>query len=170
MKTTLEILIIIISISILYRVANGVEDIYEDDQTENRNAHKLLFKMYNSALNRLSIVEKRIEDIEDISRRLKELEDYKENASKYLHKGSQCAVQGRIQTGSYEDNEGKTIYTTDVFADNVEYLDTRNDTQNNVQANNNQNRNNYTNNQSNSKEDYFGDDFEEVTDDGRIPF
>ena len=31
-----------------------------------------------------------------------------ENASKYLHKGSQCAVQGRIQTGSYEDNTGRT--------------------------------------------------------------
>lgn len=93
-----------------------------------------------------------------------------ENASKYLHKGSQCAVQGRIQTGSYEDNTGRTVYTTDVFADNVEFLDSRNDTQNNLQANNNQNRNNYTNNQSNSNEAYFGDDFEEVTDDGRIPF
>lgn len=93
-----------------------------------------------------------------------------ENASKYLHKGSQCAVQGRIQTGSYKDNDGKTIYTTDVFADNVEFLDSRNQAQSNLQANNNQNRNNYTNNQSNSNEDYFGDDFEEVTDDGRIPF
>lgn len=93
-----------------------------------------------------------------------------ENASKYLHKGSQCAVQGRIQTGSYEDNDGKTVYTTDVFADTVEFLDSRNQAQNNLQANNNQNRNNYTNNQSNSNEDYFGDDFEEVTDDGRIPF
>ena len=93
-----------------------------------------------------------------------------ENASKYLHKGSQCAVQGRIQTGSYEDNTGRTVYTTDVFADNVEFLDSRNDTQNNVQANNNQNRNNYTNNQLNSKEDYFGDDFSEIEDDERIPF
>lgn len=46
-----------------------------------------------------------------------------ENASRYLFKGSQCAVEGRIQTGSYQDREtGKTVYTTDIIADNVEFL------------------------------------------------
>ena len=34
--------------------------------------------------------------------------------SQYLNKGSQIAVEGRIQTGSYE-KEGKRVYTTDVI-------------------------------------------------------
>jgi single-strand DNA-binding protein len=37
-----------------------------------------------------------------------------EFVEKYLKKGNKVAVQGRIQTGSYKDNEGRTIYTTDV--------------------------------------------------------
>ena len=45
-----------------------------------------------------------------------------ENCNRYLRKGSQCAVQGRIQTGSYKNREGKTVYTTDVIADRVEFL------------------------------------------------
>ena len=32
---------------------------------------------------------------------------------KYLHKGNQLAIEGRIQTGSYE-KEGKKVYTTDI--------------------------------------------------------
>ena len=46
-----------------------------------------------------------------------------ENCEKYLHKGSRCAVQGRIQTGSYKNREGQTVFTTDVIADRVEFLD-----------------------------------------------
>ena len=45
-----------------------------------------------------------------------------ENAHKYLAKGRQCAVEGRIQTGSYKDREGKTVYTTDVVANRVQFL------------------------------------------------
>lgn len=45
-----------------------------------------------------------------------------ESCSRYLAKGRQVAVHGRIQTGSYKDREGKTVYTTDVIADNVEFL------------------------------------------------
>lgn len=48
-----------------------------------------------------------------------------ENVKKYLHKGSKCAVNGRIQTGSYKDRDGKTVYTTDVIASNVEFLDSK---------------------------------------------
>lgn len=44
-----------------------------------------------------------------------------ENCAKYLEKGRQVAIQGRIQTGSYE-KDGKKIYTTDVVADRVEFL------------------------------------------------
>ena len=45
-----------------------------------------------------------------------------ENAKQYLAKGRQCAVEGRIQTGSYKEREGKTVYTTDVVANRVEFL------------------------------------------------
>lgn len=48
-----------------------------------------------------------------------------ENCRKYLHKGSKCGVMGRIQTGSYKDRDGKMVYTTDVVADRVEFLDSR---------------------------------------------
>lgn len=75
-----------------------------------------------------------------------------ENLSKYLKKGKQCAVEGSIQTGMYKDKDGKTVYTTDVLANNIEYL-------NNYQEKNNRNNN----------DDDFFDDFNDVEDEG-IPF
>lgn len=63
-----------------------------------------------------------------------------ENVSRYLSKGSQCGVIGRIQTGSYQDREtGKTIYTTDIIADRVEFLDSQNRSQDNAGATREQN-------------------------------
>ena len=44
-----------------------------------------------------------------------------ELVNNYLNKGSQVAVQGRIQTGRYE-KDGQMIYTTDVIAERVEFL------------------------------------------------
>ena len=46
-----------------------------------------------------------------------------ENCEKFLTKGRLVAVQGRLQTGSYQDKDGKTVYTTDVVADRVEFLE-----------------------------------------------
>lgn len=45
-----------------------------------------------------------------------------ENCEKYLAKGRQVAIQGHIQTGSYE-KDGRKVYTTDVVADRVEFLE-----------------------------------------------
>ena len=39
-----------------------------------------------------------------------------------MDKGRQIAVQGRIQTGSYKDREGKTVYTQDVIIDKDEFI------------------------------------------------
>ena len=50
-----------------------------------------------------------------------------ENMERFCHKGSKVGVVGRIQTGSYEREDGTKVYTTDVIADNVEFLDSRND-------------------------------------------
>ena len=44
-----------------------------------------------------------------------------ENCDRYLAKGRRVAITGRIQTGSYE-KEGRTVYTTDIIASNVEFL------------------------------------------------
>ena len=48
-----------------------------------------------------------------------------ENVCQYLDKGSQVSIDGRIQTGSFTDKEGNRRYTTDVVADNVQFLDSR---------------------------------------------
>ena len=45
-----------------------------------------------------------------------------ENCSKYLSKGSKVAVEGRLQNGSYEAQDGTTRYTTDVVAEQVEFV------------------------------------------------
>ena len=52
-----------------------------------------------------------------------------ENVKKYVSKGSLVAVEGRIQTGSYE-KDGQRIYTTDVIADNVQFLESKGQSQN----------------------------------------
>lgn len=41
---------------------------------------------------------------------------------KYCHKGMKLAVEGHIQTGSYE-KDGKKVYTTDVICDNIEFCE-----------------------------------------------
>lgn len=46
-----------------------------------------------------------------------------ENSANYLKKGRLVAVQGSIQTGSYDDKDGKKIFTTEVNARNVEFLE-----------------------------------------------
>ena len=48
-----------------------------------------------------------------------------ETMKKYLTKGSQIAVSGRIQTGSYDGQDGKRVYTTDVVIDEFQFLDSR---------------------------------------------
>jgi len=42
-----------------------------------------------------------------------------ENLANYLTKGKQVYVEGRIQTRSYEDKDGKKVYTTEVVAEDV---------------------------------------------------
>ena len=46
-----------------------------------------------------------------------------EFAEKYFHQGIRIVVSGRIQTGSYTNKDGATVYTTDVVADRVEFLE-----------------------------------------------
>jgi len=49
-----------------------------------------------------------------------------ENVKKFLNKGSLIAIDGRIETRNYENNEGKRVYVTEVIADNVTFLESKN--------------------------------------------
>ena len=52
-----------------------------------------------------------------------------ENVKKYVGKGSLVGVEGRIQTRNYDGADGKKVYVTEVVADRVEFLESRNASQ-----------------------------------------
>ena len=79
-----------------------------------------------------------------------------ENCGKYLQKGRQCAVIGRIENRSY-DKDGEKHYATEIIAESVEFLGGNN-------AGN-----------TNSSYDEFGkrqavEDLQPVEDDDQLPF
>ena len=58
-----------------------------------------------------------------------------ENCVNYLAKGRLVAISGRIQTGSYVANkDGKRVYTTEVVAEKVQFIDVNKSTENNQQS------------------------------------
>lgn len=93
---------------------------------------------------------------------------------KYLTKGSQIAIDGRIQTGSYDGQDGKKVYTTDIIVDNFQFLDSKgsrntednNDTTSGVTPYDFSNDNNSSNDIDPFKD--FGDKIE--IDDSDLPF
>lgn len=103
-----------------------------------------------------------------------------ENIAKYCTKGTQVAVDGRIQTGSYDAQDGSKRYTTDIICDNVTFLGSKNDNNsynNSFNNNNNNNEQSFNANQSNDmptsdiSEDPFKDFGEEVAlSDDDLPF
>lgn len=50
-----------------------------------------------------------------------------ELAGQYLSKGMRVAIEGRVQTGSYTNQEGQKVYTTDVVTERLEFLEQRAD-------------------------------------------
>ena len=50
-----------------------------------------------------------------------------ENMERYTANGCRVLVDGRLQTGKYQSNTGSTVYTTDVVANRVEFIDFRKD-------------------------------------------
>lgn len=85
-----------------------------------------------------------------------------ESLVKYSGKGLRVLLNGRIQTGSYE-KDGQRIYTTEVIANNIEYIDWKNS--------NFQNGNNSTvaNNATFEEQLDYSNDFD-PTEDSKIPF
>ena len=57
-----------------------------------------------------------------------------EFAEKYFHQGTKIVAEGRIQTGSYQDKDGKTVYTTEVVVENQEFAESKAANQQNQQS------------------------------------
>ena len=92
-----------------------------------------------------------------------------ETMNKYLSKGRQIAIDGRIQTGSYQ-KDGQTVYTTDVVVENCDFCGSKGDT---GEFNNNQETNyTSTNNQSSIEDPFssFGQEVKIDTSDDELPF
>lgn len=55
-----------------------------------------------------------------------------EFSEKYFHKGTKIVIEGRIQTGSYQDKDtGKMVYTTDIVVENQEFAESKSSAQDN---------------------------------------
>ena len=48
-----------------------------------------------------------------------------ENLANYVHKGEMVGVTGCIRTGSYENKDGRKVYTTDISVASVQFLNSR---------------------------------------------
>lgn len=79
-----------------------------------------------------------------------------ENCEKYLAKGRKVAIEGRIQTSSYQNKNGDTVYTTGVVASRVEFLEWGDRTQGEAQDDETQN--------TLDPEDDISESFQEVAD------
>src|SRR5690625_2308676 len=52
-----------------------------------------------------------------------------ENLANYMRKGSRLGVDGRIQTRSYENDQGQKVFVTEVLAESITFLESRNESQ-----------------------------------------
>ena len=84
-----------------------------------------------------------------------------ENVANFLKKGSLAGVDGRVQTRSYDNNEGKRVYVTEVVAESVQFLEPRNSQGGG---------NNTNNNSGNYNNDPFSNDNSIDISDDMLPF
>ena len=83
---------------------------------------KYLNNQEQTALAQITLAVDRFKNNEADFPRIKIFGKQAENLERFCRKGSRIGIQGRIQTGSYDKN-GQTVYTTDIIADRVEFLD-----------------------------------------------
>lgn len=67
-----------------------------------------------------------------------------ENLAKYQKKGNQIAVEGRIQTRNYDNEEGKKVYVTEVLANHIEFIGSNSNKTNDNQTQVQDNKTSYT--------------------------
>ena len=82
-----------------------------------------------------------------------------ETCSKYLSKGRQVGIQGHIQTGSYEKQDGTKVYTTDVVADRIHFIGNKSEAPSNKPQQ-----------EPDLAEMYGFHEYDEMEDEGEIPF
>lgn len=75
-----------------------------------------------------------------------------ENVNKYLNKGNLAGIEGRLQSRSYENNEGKRVYVTEVVCDSVQFLEPKS---------NNQQQSNYQPSQYNQQQGYHQQNYQQ---------
>lgn len=98
-----------------------------------------------------------------------------ETLANYAKKGVLIGVIGRIQTRSYDNQQGQKVYVTEVIADNFQLLESKKaDSSQNTQGSgvSNSQTNNYTRNQQNTNNataDPFGNSSIDISDDD-LPF
>lgn len=86
-----------------------------------------------------------------------------EALANYTDKGHRIGVTGRIQTRSYDGQDGKRVFVTEVVAESVEFLEPKKDNQ---QSNSNQ-----SNNQQYKQQDPFANDGQQIDiNDDDLPF
>lgn len=106
-----------------------------------------------------------------------------ENLANYQKKGNLIGIDGRLQSRSYEDKDGKMVYITEVLVESIQFLESKNNNSNNNQNNahtgnygqsntntpsNQQNAYNAQNNNENSS--FSGQGQEVIIDDDSLPF
>lgn len=98
-----------------------------------------------------------------------------ETLANYAKKGVLIGVTGRIQTRSYDNQQGQKVYVTEVIADNFQLLESKKaDSSQNTQGSgvSNSQTNNYTRNQQNTNSataEPFGNSSIDISDDD-LPF
>ena len=101
-----------------------------------------------------------------------------ENFANFANKGSLVGIEGRIQTSSYENQQGQRVYTTDVNVDNFSLLDSRAESEQR-KSNNNSNQssgqyansnNKQSNNNSSNNDDPFAEGKQIDISDDSLPF
>ncbi|MBL7542468.1 MAG: single-stranded DNA-binding protein [Bdellovibrionaceae bacterium] len=75
-----------------------------------------------------------------------------ENCSKYLAKGRQVYIEGRLQTRQWEDQQGQKKYSTEIVANTVQFLGGQNESTSHNYSNNN-------NNNTSHSDDFASQDF-----------
>ncbi len=101
-----------------------------------------------------------------------------ENFVNFTNKGSLVGIDGRIQTSSYENQQGQRVYRTDVNVDNFSLLESRAESEQR-KSNNNSNQssgqysnsnNKQSNNNSSNNDDPFADGKQVDISDDDLPF
>lgn len=93
-----------------------------------------------------------------------------ENLANYMKKGSMIGVDGRLQSRSYENKDGKMVFVTEIVAESIQFLETRNNQGGSQQQSNYQYKqtNNQTQNTNNNPMQGSGEQIDIGDDD--LPF